>query len=182
MQKKFVEFISFFIIDTFYNLVPDSDLSPFVSDSAPSPITRDFIGLCIGILSVVIVILTVAICKWSRCQCLNANHHDNDQTESLTSVIDHNTAPVVRRPSRQRSSSCDRLDNDQSNRNRTRDGLLSSPQRTYNGTAPARDIKVPRVTITALSVQPSQQMVPRLSISPQVSNSSTTQSTYSIKQ
>lgn len=169
--------------------MPDSDLSTLISDSTPSPITRDFIGLCIGVLCVVIVILTVAICKWSRCQCLNQNHHDNDQTESLTSVIDHRTAvaagrPPSRQPHRspnQRSSSCDRLGNGQSNRNRMRDGLLSSPQPTYNG-YPPRDIVVPRVTITTLSVQPAQQMVPRLSISPQVSNSSTTQSTYSIKQ
>lgn len=167
----------------------DLDSSEPTSDSAPSPLTRDFIGLCIGILSVVLVILTVTICKWSRCQFLNPNRHDYDQTESLTSVVNHNTAPAAGRPSRQRqrnstqqrSSSCDRHGNVRSNNNRTRDGLLSSPQPTYSG-YPARDLKVPRVTITALSVQPSQQMVPRLSVSPQVSNSSTTQSTYSIKQ
>lgn len=176
--------------------VPDFDAFEPTSDTAPSPLTRDFIGLCIGILSVVLVILTVAICKWSRFRCLNPNRHDYDQTESLTSVVDHNTAApaaaAVARPSRQRhrnptehrSSSCDRQGNVRSNNNnRTRDGLLSSPQPTYSGYPPApRDLKVPRVTITALSVQPSQQMVPRLSVSPQVSNSSTTQSTYSIKQ
>jgi len=155
-------------------------------DSHPEPSTRDFIGLCIGILSVVLLILIIVICKWSRCACLKQNHHVHDQTEGLTSVIDQNT--LAFRPSRQRrrdqnqrSSSCDHLGNAYPSTNRTRDVSLSSPQTNCNGYQP-RDLKAPRVTITTLSIQPSQQLVPRLSISPQVSDSSIIHSTNSINQ
>ncbi len=162
------------------------DLFEETGDSSPAPLTRDFIGLCIGILSVVIVILIVAVCKWSRCLCLKQNHNDYDQTEGLTAVIGQNSS--VPRPSQQRHpgqnqqlSSYDHPSTVPPSRSTARDGLLLSPQRAYNGRQP-NDLKVPRVTITALSVQPSQQLVPRLSISPQVSASSITHNPYLTKQ
>jgi hypothetical protein len=59
--------------------------------------------------------------------------------------------------------------------------LLSPPQPFYNEYR-LNDVKGSRITITTLPPQPSQQRVPRLSVSPQVSGSSITHSTYSIKQ
>ncbi len=159
-------------------------------DSHPEPLSRDFIGLCIGILSLVLVILIVVVCKWSRCRCFKKNHHEHDQVEGLTSVVDHNTSAP--RPTRQRrrdqnqrlSASCTHPVNNvypPTNRTRNSNSLLSS-QPTYNEYQSNDGKVVPRVTITTLAVQPSQQLVPRLSISPQVSDSSITRSSYSIKQ
>jgi hypothetical protein len=151
--------------------------------SHPEPLTRDLIGLCIAILSIVLVIVIVAVCKWSRCLCLKQNHRDYDQAEGLTSVIYHNTSTSRqrRRDQNQRLSSCNHPGNVYPAMSRTRDGLLSSSQLTYNENQ-RHDLKVPRAMITILSVLPSQQLVPRLSISPQVSSSSITPSSYSIKQ
>ncbi len=155
-------------------------------EASPKPLTRDFVGLCIGILAVILVILIVAVCKWSRCLCLKQNHNNYDQTEGLTSVMHSNILPL--HPNRQfhgnqnqRLSPCDHPGNGYPSISTTRDGLLTSPQPSYN-VYRSQDVKVPRITITTLPVQPSQQLVPRLSISPQVSNSSITRSTYSIKQ
>ena len=171
----------------FIDLVTEIDSLPETLDSYPEPLTRDFIGLCIGILSLVLVILIVVVCKWSRCRCLKKNHHEHD--EDLTSVINHNTSAF--RPARQRqrdenqrsSVSCNHPGNGYPPTNRTRNGnSLLSAQSTYNESQ-SKDLKVvPRVTITTLPVQPSQQQVPRLSISPQVSESSITRSSCSIKQ
>ena len=155
-------------------------------DSSQSPITRDFIGLCIGILSVVLVILIVAVCKWSRCLCLKRNHDNDEQNEGFSSIIQPTTSTPYHHSRRhhnqyQRPSACDRAGDDYRHISSTRGGLLSPPPPPYNEYR-LNNIKVPRVTITTLPVQPSQQLVPRLSISPQVSGSSITRSTYSIKQ
>ena len=137
-------------------------------DSTSTPITRDYIGLCIGILTVVLVILLVAICKWSRCLCLKRSARDDLLDEGLSSVLHSH-------PQQPRPSSCSR-----SGTTHQRNGLLSPPQPTYNVGRPT-DVKVPRVTITRLAVQPSQQLVPRLSMSPQESSSSIVRSFTSIK-
>jgi len=153
------------------------------SDPSATQFTRDFIGLCIGILSVALVILILAVCKWSRCLSLKRNYN---QTEDLTAVVQSST--TIPRPYRQshpsqnqRLSSCDRPRNVHPSISTTRNGLLSSPQPLHNAYHP-HDVKVSRVKITTLSVQTSQQLVPRLSLSPQVSSSSITRSTSSIKQ
>ncbi len=161
-------------------------------DSNPAPLTRDFIGLCIGILSVVLVILIVAICKWSRCRCLKRSNDNDNPNEVFSSILQHNTStphPQSRHNRdnnrRQRSSSCDqRPGNIYRPISNTRDDYISPAQMGQYNTNGYRlnDIKVPRVTITTLPVQPTQQLVPRLSISPQVSGSSITHSTYSLKQ
>ncbi len=160
-------------------------------DSSPTILTRDFIGLCIGILSVVIVILIVAICKWSRCLCLKSHTDNDEQNEVFSSILQHNAStPYTRHnnnnphglPQQQRSSSCDhRPGNIYRHISNTRNNIISPVPPTNNGYR-LNDVKVPRVTITTLPVQPSQQLVPRLSISPQVSGSSITRSTYSFKQ
>jgi hypothetical protein len=168
-------------------------------ESSPTPLTRDFIGLCIGILSVVLVILVVAICKWSRCLCLRHQQDNDDPNEVFSSILQHNTSTPHRQSRRQhnqshyrqeqesqlqhqRSSSCDhRPGNIYRHISETRNELMSSSQPSHNAYR-LNDVKVPRVTITTLPVQPSQQLVPRLSISPQVSGSSITRSSYSIKQ
>ena len=159
-------------------------------DLSPTPLTRDFIGLCIGILSVVLVILIVAICKWSRCLCLKSHHDNDDHNEVFSSILQHNTStphPQLRHNRnnnyrQQRSSSCDqRPGYVYRHISNTRDDYISPSQYGNNGYR-LNDIKVPRVTITTLPVQPTQQLVPRLSISPQVSGSSITHSTYSLKQ
>ena len=171
--------------------VSDFDQSPTL-ESSPTPLTRDFIGLCIGILSVVLVILIVAICKWSRCRCLKQSHDPDDQNDVFSSMLQPNTStphpysrrhPSHHRQSQQpRSSSCDqRPDGVYLPIRNTRDDLVSPPPPATHGYR-LNDIKVPRVTITTLPVQPSQQLVPRLSISPQVSGSSISRSTYSLKQ
>jgi hypothetical protein len=154
-------------------------------DSSSTPLKLDFIGLCIGVLSVILVILIVAVCKWSSCLCLKQNHNNYDQNGNLTSVIQPNTSTPYHNQQRHRRqnqglSSCDYPGNVHPPVSTTRDGLLS-PQTSYNGCRP-NDVKLSRVTITTLPVQTSQQLVPRLSISPQVSSSSITRNTYSIKQ
>jgi hypothetical protein len=160
-------------------------------DSSPTPLTRDFIGLCIGILSVVLVILIVAICKWSRCLCLKRSNDNEEPNEVFSSILQHNTStphPHSRHyqnqnhRQQQRPTSCDqRPGNVYRHISNTRNDLISPLQSNNNGYR-LNDIKVPRVTITTLPVQPTQQLVPRLSISPQVSGSSITRSTYSLKQ
>ena len=163
-------------------------------DSSPTLLTRDFIGLCIGILCVVIVILIVAICKWSRCLCLKSHHDNDEQNDVFSSILQHNASTPHthtrsqynhnhHQPQQQRtSSSCDhRPGNIYRHISNTRNDLTSSVQPSTNGYR-LNDVKVPRVTITTLPVQPSQQLVPRLSISPQVSGSSITRSSYSLKQ
>jgi hypothetical protein len=155
-------------------------------DSSPAPLTRDFIGLCMGVLFVILVVLTVVICKWSRCLCLKKNHNNYNQNENLSSVIPQNiTTPHLHRQhhrsQNQRLSSCNHPGNVYPHISTTRDGLLSSPQPSSNGYRP-HNVKISRVTTTTLQVQTSQQLVPRLSISPQVSGSSITRSTNSIKQ
>ncbi|CAF1351719.1 unnamed protein product [Adineta steineri] len=155
-------------------------------DSSSTPLTRDFIGLCIGILSVVLVILIVAVCKWSRCQCLKRNQDHDSQSERLSSVIQSNastsrTYSQEHLTQNQRLLSCNRSDEVSGYINNTRHDFLSPPQQTHNGHT-RKEIKVPRVTITTLPVQPSQQLVPRLSTSPQVPSSTMPRNTYSIKQ
>jgi len=164
--------------------VSDFDLSQTL-DSSSTPLTLDFIGLCIGVLTVILVILIVAVCKWSNCLCLKRNPNNNDQNEALTSVIQPSTSTPYHnhqrfRSQNQRLSSCDHPGNVHPSTSTTRDGLLS-PQTCCNGYHP-NDVKVSRVTIRTLPIQTSQQLVPRLSISPQVSSSSITHNTYSIKQ
>ena len=178
-------------------LVSKSDQSD-MSDSSPTPITRDFIGLCIGILSVVLVILIVAICKWSRCLCLKRPSDIDEQNEVFSSILQHNASTPHNHSRRhqnpshhyqheqqqqqQRSSSCDhRPGNIYRHVSETRNDLISPAQPGNNGYR-LNDLKVPRVTITTLPVQPTQQLVPRLSISPQVSGSSITHSSYTHKQ
>lgn len=171
----------------------DSDQSETL-DSSPTPLTRDFIGLCIGILSVVLVVLIVAICKWSRCLCLKRQNDHDDPNEVLTSILHHPTSSTPHRQSRQirsnsrsyqqRSSSCDQRPSyvyQPINTMTTRDDYIP-PSNNRNSGYRLNDIKVPRVTITTLPVQPTQQLVPRNSISPQISGSSITRSSYSIKQ
>ncbi len=155
-------------------------------DLSPTPVTRDFIGLCIGVLCVVLVILIVALCKWSQCLCLKCNHDSNDQNEHLSSVIQPNTSTPHPHPQQHRSRNQGlSLYNCPGNAYRhistTRGGLLSPPQEPYNGYC-LTDVKAPCITITTVSVQPSQQLVPRLSTSPVISNSSITRSIYSSKQ
>jgi len=164
--------------------VSEFDLSQTL-DSSSTPLTLDFIGLCIGVLSVILVILIVAVCKWSRCLCLKQNHNHYDQNGDLTSVIQPNTSTPYHNHQRHRSqnqrlSSCHHPGNVHPPVSTTRDGLLS-PQTSYNGSHP-NDVKASRVTIRTLPIQNSQQLVPRLSISSQVSNSSITHNVYSIKQ
>jgi hypothetical protein len=172
--------------------VTDVD-QPEPLDSSPTPLTRDFIGLCIGILSVVLVILIVAICKWSRCLCLKRSNDNDNPNEVFSSILQHNAStphPQSRyqrdhNRRHQRSSSCDqRPGHIYRSISNTRDDYISPSQLGHynNNGYRLNDIKVPRVTITTLPVQPTQQLVPRLSISPQVSGSSITRSTYSLKQ
>ncbi|UJR23387.1 hypothetical protein I4U23_026395 [Adineta vaga] len=169
-------------------------------ESGPTPMTRDFIGLCIGILSVVIVILIVAICKWSRCLCLKNSNDTDEHNEVFSSILQHNASTPHRQSQQrhfnhnhhhqsqqyqqeQRTSSCDhRPSNIYQHISNTRNDAISPVQSVNNNGYRLNDLKVPRVTITTLPVQPTQQLVPRLSISPQVSGSSITRSSYSLKQ
>jgi hypothetical protein len=159
-------------------------------DSNPTPLTRDFVGLCIGILSVVLVIFTVAICKWSRCRCLKRSNDNNVPNEVFSSILQQNTSTSHPHSQRyqnlnqhsQRPSSCDhRPGNVYRHISNGRNEIISPAQPVNNGYR-LNDVKAPRVTITTLAVQPSQQLVPRLSTSPQVSGSSIGRSTYSLKQ
>lgn len=145
-------------------------------DISPTQITRDFVGLSIGILTVVIVILVIAICKWSRCLCLKSKSRDDQQNENLSSLIFTDPTPSNRHPSQ-----CQQTSNPYQYTSTTRDGFLSPPPANFNGHR-TNDVKLPHITITTLPVQPSQQIVPRLSISPQVSGSSIAHSTYLSKQ
>ncbi|CAF1669079.1 unnamed protein product, partial [Adineta ricciae] len=171
-------------------LVYNSDQSETL-ESSPTPLTRDFIGLCIGILSVVIVILIVAICKWSRCRCMKRFDDTDDNHGVFSSILQHNASTPHGNARRQYNynhhqqdqhlSSCDhRPDNIYRHISNSRVDTISPVQATNNNGYRLNDVKVPRVTITTLPVQPTQQLVPRLSISPQVSGSSITRSSYSL--
>ncbi|CAF1347098.1 unnamed protein product [Adineta steineri] len=180
--------------------VSDFDQSETL-ETSPTVLTRDFVGLCIGILTVVIVIFIVAICKWSRCLCLKRHIENDEQNEVFSSILQHNAStphPHSRhqqnynhhqqsqlqvQQQQQRSSSCDhRPDRIYRHISNNRNDNIISPVQSTNNAYRLNDIKVPRVTITTLPVQPTQQLVPRLSISPQVSGSSIARSTYSLKQ
>ena len=133
------------------------------------------------------VILIVVVCKWSRCSFLKRNQEIDNETERLSEIVQQ-TDPRRSSHSQQRSTSQNRRSSaarpsNLANQyvNTTRHGLLSPPQPAYHGQQ-SKTTKVPRVTITTLPVQSSQQLVPRLSISPQVSSSSITHNIYSIKQ
>lgn len=157
-----------------------------IEDQSPTSLTRDVIGLCIGVLSVVLLIVIIALFKWSRCICLKQSPNNFGTDEELTSVIQPNiTVPYTyrhnNRSQNQRVSSCNHTGNVYPTVSTTRNGLLSSPQRICLGNRPL-DAKVSLVTTTSLSVQTSQQLVPRLSISPQMSGSSITRSINSIGQ
>ncbi|UJR25513.1 hypothetical protein I4U23_006859 [Adineta vaga] len=163
-----------------------SDLSiPEVDDSTPTPLTRDFIGLCIGIVAVILVMLIVAIYKWSHCLCLKRNQGSNDPMERLSVIIQennlrrHSSAQQRRLDPNRRPSANHPSNNGNRYVSSTNHGLLSPPQPIFNGHR-LTDVKAPRITITTLPIQSSQQLVPRLSISPQISNSSITHNAYPI--
>ncbi|CAF3473896.1 unnamed protein product [Rotaria socialis] len=187
--------------------VSDFDQSEIL-DISPTLLTRDFIGLCIGILSVVLVILVVVICKWSRCLCLKHNYDSDDQHEVLSSILQQ-TASTSDSQSRRHcqnnrysrhslpsppppSRSLHNQWSASSSLYYSRPGSVYRqisngrydfipPMEIGNNQYRINDVKVPRITITTLPIQPSQQLVPRLSISPQGSGSSITRGSDSFK-
>lgn len=177
----------------FNHQVSDFD-SIHLSDGSQTPVTRDFIALCIGILTIVIVILLIALCKWSRCLCLKENLDEDLESGSFSTM---NTSVNGRSSSRSssnhqrhhhrhhhhhHSSGCQTCSNDQNRyQTTTRSGLLSPPSPFNYGHNNSHDFKLPRVTITVAPTLNSQQLVPRLSISPQSSTSSINQNTGSSK-
>jgi len=158
--------------------VSEYDPSKQIVDSTSTFLTRDLIGLFIGIVSVVLVILTVTICKWSRCFHLNENQSHPHEAEGLTSVTSVSSSNVQSRNKNQRIPSSDY---GYSSTKSTKDSVLAKYQSSLNA-QPISDTKVPRVTITALTVPSNTQLVPRLSLSPQASGSSISHSSYSIQQ
>ncbi|CAF1184413.1 unnamed protein product [Adineta ricciae] len=170
---------------------PSSSVTEFdileSEDTSSTTLSRDLVGICVGVISVAMVILIVVVCKWSRCSFLKRNQEIDNETERLSEIVQQ-TDPRRSSHSQQRStgqnrrSSAARPSNINNQYvNTTRHGLLSPPQPASHGQQ-SKTTKVPRVTITTLPVQSSQQLVPRLSISPQVSSSSITHNNYSIKQ
>ncbi|CAF2414343.1 unnamed protein product [Rotaria sp. Silwood2] len=172
-------------------------------DISPTLLTRDFIGLCIGILSVVLVILVVAICKWSRCLCLKHHNGNDDQNEAFSSILQPNIStsdlnlrrhyqnnryhvhPPPPPPQQQQQQQLSSLYQSHPGSiyqhiNNAGDDFIS-PLQSSNSRYRLSDTKVPRFTITTLPIQPSQQRVPCLSMSPQISGSSITRSTNSLK-
>jgi hypothetical protein len=171
-----IDFLFIFVV-----LVSEFDPTQTV-DVSSTPLTHDLIALCVGTICIVLVILLLAVCKWSRCLCLKRNHDNYGQTEGFSSVIQPNTSTPHSFSQRHRSqnqqfSPCDRPGHSSQQISTTRNGFLSPPQ-LFNNEHHSNDVKLPRVTITKLSVQSSQQLVPRLSINPQASGSSITHSTY----
>jgi hypothetical protein len=168
--------------------VSDFDTSQSL-DSSTTPLTRDFIGLCIGILVVVLALLIVALCTWARCLYVKNNDHHDIHNEILSSVIQadvstsHRYSRSRHHHHHERSSSCHRINNTNPHASSIRDGFLSPPvaQQPYY-VCRANDSKGQRGTTKILAVQPCQQLVPRLSISPQESSSSIATSACSIKQ
>ncbi|CAM2715550.1 unnamed protein product [Rotaria socialis] len=152
--------------------------------------------------------ILIIICKWSRCLCLKHNYDSDDQHEVLSSILQQTAStsdsqsrrhcqnnrysrhslPSPPPPSRSlhnqwsassslyysrpgsvyRQISNDRYD-------------FIPPMEIGNNQYRINDVKVPRITITTLPIQPSQQLVPRLSISPQGSGSSITRGSDSFK-
>ncbi|CAF4829004.1 unnamed protein product [Rotaria sp. Silwood1] len=103
----------------------------------PIPITPDSIGLSIAILSVVFIIFLIAVCKWTRCLCFKLNPNNNDQTESVSSVIQSDRSTIHRYSQRprgqiQRFLSCDHLGDVDRYVCTARNGLLSPPLPSYN--------------------------------------------------
>ena len=60
-------------------------------DPTPTLFTRDFIGLCVGVLSMVLVVLVVAICKWSRCLCLKRHATHGNQNQVFPPILQERT-------------------------------------------------------------------------------------------
>ncbi|CAF0788776.1 unnamed protein product [Didymodactylos carnosus] len=151
---------SFFLVST---EIPTSTSSAYPSDDFSSTIqTKDFIGLTIGIILVLFVILMVVICKWSQCSCLkkrNNAHHSilppASTTTTTSTPLHHQESDMLRRSF-----------NTAHNQN------YSSPRFRLDNIVPPQ---VPLKTAT-LHIQP--HVVPRISISPQVSGSSLTNQQY----
>lgn len=179
-----------------------------IFDISPTLLTRDFIGLCIGIISVILVILIVAICKCSRCLCLK-RRSDNTSYNDIRSSILQQTISTSDSDSQRYNrysryyhhpipTSLPGSQQYQRWSSTTSSSYYGYPSSIYRQMSHGRndltpsmeidinrhrlnDIKVPRFTITALPIQPSQQLVPRLSMSPETSGSSITRSSYSFK-
>lgn len=163
------------------SLVSNIDSSE-VEDATPMPLSRDFIGLCIGILSVVVIVMIVALCKWSRCRCLKRNLAGHDPDERFSTLIPPST-PTTHLHSRRPTVQSRRFSSAypaERHANGTRHSALTPGEHPY-GNRRSVDVKAPRVTIKVVPVQSSQQLVPRLSTSPQVSNSSMIHNVYSMK-
>ncbi|CAF0770329.1 unnamed protein product [Rotaria sordida] len=146
-----------------------------------------------------ILISQRSICKWSHCLCLKRHNDNDDQNEVLSSIIQQNTStsdsnlrryyqndpyhvhPSQPQPQQQWSSFYhNHPSNVHQHISNARDDFIS-PLQSGNNRYRLNDIKVPRVTITTLPIQPSQQRVPCLSMSPQISGSSITRSTNSLR-
>ncbi|CAF5157086.1 unnamed protein product, partial [Rotaria sp. Silwood1] len=118
--------------------------------------------------------------------CFKLNPNNNDQTESVSSVIQSDRSTIHRYSQRprgqlQRFLSCDHLGDVDRYVCTTRNGLLSPPLPSYNR-CHSNKVNLTDVTNTSLSVKSNQRVVPRLSINPKVSNSSITDSVFSTKQ
>ncbi|CAF0832563.1 unnamed protein product [Didymodactylos carnosus] len=126
--------------------------------------TKDFIALSIGVISVLLVILVVVICKWSEWSCLkkrNNTHHlilPPASSTTATSTPRHNQESDILR----------RSFHSVQNHN-----YRSPPTFRLDSIIPPQ---IP-MKMTTLNVQP--HVVPRISISPQISGSSLTTQQYS---
>lgn len=102
----------------------------------PTPSTRDFIALCIVILSVLFVIFFVTVCKWSRCFCLKRNLHHLDET-AAGSLAMHSNRLASNSYSQSRSGQTHGLSSQEPDVDATRfvcstkDGLLKPPSLPY---------------------------------------------------
>ncbi|CAF1353411.1 unnamed protein product, partial [Rotaria magnacalcarata] len=101
-----------------------------------TPSTRDFIALCLIILTILLIIFFATICKWSRCPFLKPNLDNYDRNSSGSPAIQHDSStsnsngqdwPIqIQLP-----ISCDHMDDMNRYLCTTKDGLLSPPSSSY---------------------------------------------------
>ncbi|CAF3337068.1 unnamed protein product [Rotaria socialis] len=101
-----------------------------------TPSTRDFVALCLVVLTILFTIFFAIICKWSRCPFLKPilDNSDRIPSDSLAIQYDRSTSNsnAHGRPIHiQQPVSCDHMDDKNRYLCTTKDGLLSPPSSSY---------------------------------------------------
>ena len=159
--------------------------SVHLSDGSQTSTTRDFVALCISLVTVALVILVIILCKWSHRLCFNSsstNRSENGTTTTVSTLSSRGSGSRPHHNRRRPSATCQNRSTDPNHNGiNVRDGFLSPPAPLHYPPYP-QETKSARLIVTVVPSQSSQQVVPRLSISPHGSSSSLTRNSYNFKQ